>query len=314
MVVKYVMIIREIYGMRVIIRQVRSMHSYLRAVGFSDMKNRSDFEKIVGMVMESPTEKITRNMENKIKFTEMKKDFLRNVGIGIVGEYDEKGFFYLGHYFPYCRGTYISAKEDVCINKRVDTDAYTGMYDDMRFGVSMIFYLQNVANVIQKGRMLEGVARGVQISLSALSVEGKIILGLSQNETQLRHSKEDSAQRKRLIAEAKQGNQEAIDSLTLEDIDTYAMVSRRVRTEDLYSIVENSFIPYGSESDNYSILATILEYEMVKNPLTQEELYLMVLSCNEMVFNLCMNKKDLQGMPMVGARFKGNIWMQGFVC
>lgn len=312
--VKYVMIIREIYGMRVIIRQVRSMHSYLRAVGFSDMKNRSDFEKIVGMVMESPTEKITRNMENKIKFTEMKKDFLRNVGIGIVGEYDEKGFFYLGHYFPYCRGTYISAKEDVCINKRVDTDAYTGMYDDMRFGVSMIFYLQNVANVIQKGRMLEGVARGVQISLSALSVEGKIILGLSQNETQLRHSKEDSAQRKRLIAEAKQGNQEAIDSLTLEDIDTYAMVSRRVRTEDLYSIVENSFIPYGSESDNYSILATILEYEMVKNPLTQEELYLMVLSCNEMVFNLCMNKKDLQGMPMVGARFKGNIWMQGFVC
>ena len=28
---------------------------------------------------------------------------------------------------------------------------------------------------------------------------------------------------------------------------------------------------------------------------------------------LCMNTKDLQGMPMVGARFKGTIWMQGFV-
>ena len=290
------------------------MHSYLRAVGFSDVKNRSDFEKILGIVMESPTEKITRDMGNKIKFTEIKKDFLNNVGIGIVGEYDEKGFFYLGHYFPYCRGTYISAKEDVCINKRVDTDAYTGMYDDMRFGVSMIFYLQNVASLIQDGKMLEGVAKDVQISLSALSVEGKIILGLSQNEMQLRHSREDSAQRKRLIAEAKRGNQEAIDSLTIEDIDTYAMVSRRVRTEDLYSIVENSFIPYGSESDNYSILATILEYKIVKNPITQEELYSMVLSCNDMVFNLCMNTRDLQGMPMVGARFKGNIWMQGTVC
>ena len=289
------------------------MHSYLRAVGFSDVKNRSDFEKILGMVMDSPTEKITKDMGNRIKLTEMKKDFLRDVGIGIVGEYDEKGFFYLGHFFPYCRGTYISAKEDVSINKRVDTDAYTGMYDDIRFGVSMIFYLQNVVHFIQDGKMVEGVAKGVQIALSALSLEGKIILGLAQDEMQLRHSREESAQRKRLIAEAKQGNQEAIDSLTIEDIDTYAMVSRRVRTEDLYSIVENSFIPYGSESDNYSILATILEYKIVKNPLTQEELYLMVLSCNDMVFQLCMNTKDLQGMPMVGARFKGTIWMQGFV-
>ncbi|MBQ3601069.1 MAG: DUF3881 family protein [Lachnospiraceae bacterium] len=65
------------------------MHSYLRAIGFSNVKNRSDFEKILGMVMESPTEKATRDMENKIKFTEMKKDFLRDVGIGIVGEYDQ---------------------------------------------------------------------------------------------------------------------------------------------------------------------------------------------------------------------------------
>ena len=82
---------------------------------------------------------------------------------------------------------------------------------------------------------------------------------------------------------------------------------------ELAASMENSFIPYGSESDNYSILATILEYKIVKNPITQEELYSMVLSCNDMVFNLCMNTRDLQGMPMVGARFKGNIWMQGFV-
>lgn len=289
------------------------MHSYLRAIGFSGVKSRADFEKIVGIVMEQPTERTTREMGNKVKFTEIKKDFFHNVGIGIVGEYDEKGFFYLGHYFPYCRGTFISATDDVSINKRVDTDAYTGMYDDMRFGVSMIFYLQNVANFIRQGRMVEGVAKGVQISLSALSVEGKIILGLSQNETQMRHRRANSAQRKRLIAEAKQGNQEAIDSLTIEDIDTYAMVSRRIHTEDLYSIVENSFIPYGSESDNYSVLATIKEYNLLVNPMTREEVYQMVLECNDMVFDLCVNKMDLVGMPMIGARFKGTIWMQGFV-
>lgn len=289
------------------------MHSYLRAVGFSDVKNRSDFQKIVGVVMENPTEKCNVKMGNKIELSEIKKDFMKNIGIGIVGEYDEKGFFYFGHCFPYCRGNYISATEDVSINKRVDTDAYTGMCDDLRLGVSLIFYLQNMVDFVADGKMQEGMAKRARISLSALSIEGKIILGLQQNERQLRHSREDSAQRKRLIAEAKQGNQEAIDSLTIEDIDLYAMVSRRVRNEDVYSIVENTFIPYGSESDNYTVIATILDCKEIVNPYTEELLYEMVLSCNDLVFNLCINKTDLVGMPMIGARFKGNIWMQGRV-
>lgn len=289
------------------------MHSYLRAIGFSNIKSRSDFEKILGIIMEQPTEKNKADMANKVALCEMKKDFLKNMGIGIVGEYDEKGFFYLGHYFPYCRGKYITAIEDVSINKRVDTDAYTGMCDDVRVGVSLIFYLQNMVSFIKNGKLIEGIIQEGQISLSALSIEGRIILGLEQSEVQLRHTKEENAQRKRLIAEARQGNQEAIDSLTIEDIDTYAMVSRRVRTEDIYSIVENTFIPYGSESDNYTIIANILSYKEYENPFTNEKIYEMDLSCNDLIFNLCINKKDLYGVPMVGARFKGNIWMQGRV-
>ena len=252
-------------------------------------------------------------MANKVALCEMKKDFLKNMGIGIVGEYEEKGFFYLGHYFPYCRGKYITAIEDVSINKRVDTDAYTGMCDDVRVGVSLIFYLQNMVSFIKNGKLIEGIIQEGQILLSALSIEGRIILGLEQSEIQIRHTKEENAQRKRLIAEARQGNQEAIDSLTIEDIDTYAMVSRRVRTEDIYSIVENTFIPYGSESDNYTIIANILSYKEYENPFTNEKIYEMDLSCNDLIFNLCINKKDLYGVPMVGARFKGNIWMQGRV-
>lgn len=291
----------------------KNMHSYLRAVGFSNIKNRSDFEKILGVIMEQPSEKKNTDMGNKVVLCEMKRDFMKNMGIGIVGEYDEKGFFYLGHFFPYCKGKYITVTEDVNINKRVDTDAYTGMCDDMRLGVSLIFYLQNIADFVSEGKMQEGVVREGQVSLAALSGEGKIILGIEQNATQIRHTREENAQRKRLIQEAKQGNQEAIDNLTIEDIDAYAMVSRRIRKEDIYSIVENTFIPYGSESDNYTIIATILSWREIENPFTREHIYEMDVSCNDFVFNLCINKNDLFGMPMVGARFKGNIWMQGNV-
>ncbi len=289
------------------------MHSYLRAIGFSNVKNRADLQKIVGIIMENPSEQHIVELGNKIRFAEFKKDFMKDVGIGVVGEYDEKGFFYLGHYFPYCKGSYISTKEDVSINKRVDTDAYTGMCDDLRFGVSMIFYLKNIGDFLGNGSMLQVVAKGGCVYLSALSIEGKIILGITQNEMQIQKSREERALRKKLITEAKCGNQEAIDSLTIEDIDTYARVSRRIHSEDLYSIVDTSLIPYGSESDNYSVLATILEWKAIQNPITGEELYTMTLCCNEMVFNLCINQKDLQGIPMVGARFKGNIWMQGDV-
>ena len=39
----------------------------------------------------------------------------------------------------------------------------------------------------------------------------------------------------------------------------------------------------------------------------------MTLSCNEIAFDVCINQKDLMGEPEVGRRFKGNIWMQGFI-
>ena len=39
--------------------------------------------------------------------------------------------------------------------------------------------------------------------------------------------------------------------------------------------------------------------------------YTHLLSCNELVFDVCINQKDLLGEPMPGRRFKGTIWLQG---
>ena len=104
-----------------------------------------------------------------------------------------------------------------------------------------------------------------------------------------------------------------MQSLTFDDIDQYAVVSRRIRKEDIYSIVETSFIPYGSESDNYSILGYINSVERQKNSYTKEEFYVMNVECNEMNYDVCIHVDDLLGEPAVGRRFRGNIWMQGKV-
>ena len=86
-----------------------------------------------------------------------------------------------------------------------------------------------------------------------------------KNEYAKANKKSESDKRMNLIAAARNGDEEAIENLTLEDIDTYSMVSRRILNEDIFSIVETYFMPYGIECDMYSVLGDILNYEVVEN-------------------------------------------------
>lgn len=289
------------------------MHNYLRAVGFSKIVNRTDFDALMDQILEQAEQRQSIAIGDNILFAEIKWACNETMGICLRGEYDEKGRFHIEHYFPYYLADVVSTNDLLMISKRVDTDAYTGMCDDYRLGVSLIFYLQNSIEFLEakEEKTIAGIPYAIR--LAALSVEGKILLPLDQQEITEKYKTLDPKHRNNLIAEAKKGNQEAIDSLTIDDIDLYAVVSRRIKYEDLYSIVETCFIPYGSESDNYSIIGTIQSCRLLKNKHTQEEVYEMEVNCNDLIFQVCINKEDLIGEPMPGRRFKGNIWMQGNV-
>ena len=81
--------------------------------------------------------------------------------------------------------------------------------------------------------------------------------------------------------------------------------------EDIYSIIDSCFMPCGIECDQYSVIGTIQQMEILKNRLTDEEVYKMSLECNDMIFQVAINKQDLTGEPQIGRRFKGQIWMTG---
>lgn len=287
------------------------MHSYMRAIGFSNISNRVELNQLLENIVEQSTKKSSVQINNVQGFTEVSMEYAEGMGITLRGENDQYNVFHMEHYFPYLIGQSISTREEVGINKRVDTEAYTGMCDDFRLGVSLIFYIQNVIEYLEKKNQNMPLNTSFCITLAALSMEGQVLLPIEMDEVQVRNISAETKYRNNLIAEAKKGNQDAIDNLTIDDIDTYAMVSRRAKKEDIYSIVDTSFIPFGSESDNYSIIATILESNLIVNTHTKEEIYDMQLVCNDITFRLCINKQDLLGEPLVGRRFKGNIWMQG---
>lgn len=288
------------------------MHSFLRAIGFSKLNNRLEVDKLIHKVIEEATMKHLLSMDDKSTLAELSLEFADGVGITVRGEYDEENNFHIEHYFPFYKGLNTSTREEVFISKRVDTDAYTGMCDDYRLGVSLIFYLQNNIDYLN-AKYVGNNSRTHSISLAALASEGKILLPVDKNEKAEKISKADMRMRNQLIAEAKKGNQDAIDSLTIDDIDMYAMVSKRIKQEDVYSIVDTSFVPYGSESDNYTVLGIITEVRMVTNQHSKEILYILSLDSNNLSFEVCINKEDLFGEPCIGRRFRGTIWMQGSV-
>ncbi len=63
-----------------------------------------------------------------------------------------------------------------------------------------------------------------------------------------------------MIAAARNGDEEAMENLTMEDMDTYSMISERIVTDDVLSIVDSYFMPYGIECDQYSVMGEIVDF------------------------------------------------------
>lgn len=286
------------------------MHSYLRAIGFN-MKKKKEIEEIVKEVIKAPASIKTARINEDVEITQISKNFSERVGLTLVGEYNESNEFIMDYYYPYFNGSGVTTSEDVVVEKHSDKESYAGVCDEMKVGVSLIFYLQDVAEYMNGRREGSMSKQNTAVTLSGLSLSGKIILPISKNEEQKINYKEASVNRSHLIAAARQGDEEAIESLTLEDIDTYTQISRRIMHEDVFTLVDTYFMPYGIECEQYSVMGEILDYSLVKNSMTGAELYMLSIECNEMIFDVCINKEDILGEPAVGRRFKGVIWMQG---
>lgn len=73
------------------------------------------------------------------------------------------------------------------------------------------------------------------------------------------------------------------------------MLSRRIANEDILSIVDSYFMPYGIESDQYSILGEIVDYRMENNKMTGDKICLLTLDCNDLIYDVCINEKTFWG-------------------
>jgi len=285
----------------------------MRAIGFSKFGDRKKLKELLtDTIMNSDKRGYTMNQEG-ILLGEFCKNFAENMGVAVCGEFDDEDKFIYDYYYPYLAGTGITTTEDISVERHAAKDSYAGVCDEVNLGISLIFYLRNMITYVKAQTEERLPVRGTTLTLSALSIKGSIMMAIQKDEKQKARVQRKTKARNKLLDAARKGSEEAIETLTLEDMDTYSVISSRIQKEDVFSIVDTYFMPYGVECDQYSVLGEIVAMKLTTNQVTGEKIYILTICCNELTFDVCINIIDLFGEPQVGRRFKGIIWLQGFI-
>ena len=289
------------------------MHKFLRAVGFSQYTEKKQVQKLIRDIIIHADERSYTTVGKKTLVAEFDRNFAEDIGIAVCGEFDEDDTYSFDYYLPYLRSDLVSTAEDISIERHAAKESYAGICDDPKVGVSLIFYLQNMISYLKLQGEGKIPAKGTSLNLSALSCQGTIMMPIQKTEWQKKKIAKDAVQRNRLIQAARGGDEEAMESLTLEDMDTYTSISRKIQKADIFSLVDTYFMPYGVECDQYSVLGEITDMKHVTNGLTGEKVHILTLCGNDLNLKVAINSIDLLGEPAVGRRFKGSVWLQGQV-
>lgn len=289
-----------------------AMHRYLRAIGFSKIIRNREVRELLNEVRRDPTAVLSLG-DGVEHFEFIDRSFGDGIGIRLFGDIDEESRWREQYYFPYVESGVISTTKYCSVERHSDQMSFGGIIDDPAMGISLIFYLSNGVEYVneQRKRRERLPVRG--ISLNGLCVSGKILLPVYKTDQEREKLKIAAKNRVALLEAAKNGDENAIESLAIEDMNLFQKVSQRISREDLYTIVDTCFMPYGLESDQYAVVGEIQSVEKVKNRISGEECWRLTMECNDVLLTVTMNEQDLLGEPAVGRRFKGDIWLQGTI-
>ena len=283
----------------------------MNAIGFGNINNKRELKEILTQVKTSFTQHDLIAQDEEMDICEYQKEYGAGIGISMLGDRDIHEEFEKNYYYPFFLGTGITSHADVYIERRMDREAYAGICEDVKVGINLIFHLQNTVELLKEQQKAKSSVKYKSVTLSGLCNGGTILLPVLKDKEQEKRQKEEIHNRMMLVSAARTGDPAAIESLTMDDIDTYSKVSQRLISEDVFSSVDTYIMPYGIECDHYSIMGEILELQRITNEYSREEIYVMRLDVNELMFDICVPVKSVIGDPAVGRRFKGNMWLQG---
>lgn len=286
----------------------------MRCIGFSQLTRFAGEETLIRDVLLHYDYKTVVENEDGSRFAEITKEFAPYCGVTVCGAYDKENLFHLEYYYPYLWGAQITNYDQIAVERHGHTESFAAACDDLRVGTTLIFYLLNAGEYMETRRITgKQDLSNAAVSLSALADTGSVLLPVARTQKKMPDDPKVVQRRNNLWNSAQNGDEEAIESLTMEDLDTYTMLHRRIKREDVYSIVDTYFMPYGMECDIYNIMGEITDCQKLTNTATGETMYQMAVISNDIPVDVIINAADLMGEPEPGRRFKGTVWLQGRV-
>ena len=287
------------------------MNRYFRAVGFLNNFTIQEYEKIVEDITFRPEgSAIADHPQAKYFILDKSLDCGENIGICVRIIKDTKGNIHRDTVFPYLRTTNYVEHKTCSFEKKISGEEFLGVYEDANLGENIFFYVQNVDELYKKNVLKEIES---SVSISGLSIAGTVILPIKKDDIQKQNASEYNKNRANLLNKASNGDRNAFAAVRYDDIMTNVTVSEQVFVEsmDIYTVVDSSFIPCGAECDLYSVLGEIVDFKMIHNNVSGENIYVLNVLVKGTVIPVCINEKDLFGEPQIGFRFKGTVWLQG---
>ena len=286
------------------------MHRYLRAVGFSGVESKPQEMKLLKSMEKAPPYGGPERSAHEHSYAELKCEVGDGFGVILHGYRDASGVFQREFYFPYMEGQVVTTMAGGYVRRHGDKESYAVLCEEYRLGSALIFFLTN--GLKYRERMEEDKEAEIRsFSLTGLSVQGKILLPVKKTEKEIERINATTRVHNHMLEAAREGDERAMESLTMEDINLYSQISRRMLKEDIYSIVDSCFMPTGVECDQYMVIGEISRCRQAQNYWTGEKIWQLQINCNGLDMTICINEKDLLGEPKEGRRFKGDIWLQG---
>ena len=285
-------------------------HTFLRSIGFDSIKTKDQEKALVDWVLENPSRMSVVSLDREANLAMAEKDVNGHAGIAVVGEIGESGGLVPEYYFPYLSSTHISSTAPLSYEKTAVRDGFSGMCEDDRLGLALIFDVKNVTDVVRDQQdLLLGSASFRRVMLSMLLRDATVVLPIGNRKKAPANSRR--AFEKRLNEAEEQGDLESVGQLAREEMLRYGRAIQRIRDTDILTVVESFFMPHGMESYSYYFLGEILSSALILNEITKERFYRMVIAVNGVEFTAAVSENDLQGVPAAGLRLKAKGMLMG---
>lgn len=291
------------------------MHKYFKAAGFPDFLTERavyDFLDKHVILPENIYTELRVDPETSVREYRL----MVNDSIGICAGLVLAG----GHQpallysFPFYESFEETGAAPCSIERHTEKETYSGLVEDFTPGISLIFFL---INSIDYRRKLIGGTDPLKtfkgVYLAAFANDGKVLLPIAKKEQDVIAENLARNERRRLAEAAMAGDEDAGVQLDNQEVFLFDQINERMQKEDLYSLVDQTFIPWGVECDQYSIVGEIASVNETVNSFTGIPLWLLEVACNDVTFRLCIRKQDLLGEPEPGRRIKCGIWLHGHV-